>query len=176
MPPDLLTNSKWDWVRLAIESHQADLIRYAHSILGDQGRAQDCVQDTFIKLCKQKRDKVEDHLLPWLFRVLRNHCLNTLRKEKRMSPLNELESEQIPDSTTPDPRRAETVQSLFEMVDTLPARQRECVLLKFQQDFSYQEIADITGLTVSNVGYILHQAVKALKSQWEILQGKEQTL
>ena len=69
-----------------------------------------------------------------------------------------------------DQRKREAITSLFELVDTLPHKQRELVLLKFQQDFSYQEISDVTGLSVSNVGYILHQAIRSLKQQWETLE------
>ena len=67
-------------------------------------------------------------------------------------------------------RKRETITSLFELVEALPRRQRELVLLKFQQDFSYREISEVTGLSIGNVGFILHQAVKSLKKQWESLE------
>ena len=157
-----------------MHAHQSALIRYAQSLLGDAEPAKDVVQETFIKLCQQSPDKVKDHLIPWLFRVARNQCLNVLRKEKRMSHLESPETfvnEDNPVHTqTRDRQKQETITSLFELVDTLPDRQRELVRLKFQQDFSYQEIAEVTGLTVTNVGYILHQAVRSLKQEWEALE------
>lgn len=174
MPPEVATDSQWAWIREAMEAHQSALIRYAQQILRDGDQARDAVQEAFIKLCKQSPDKVRDHLLPWLFRVVRNQCLNMLRKDKRMSHIDDLDTisvQQNPAESHPqEQRKREVITSLFEMVDTLPNRQRELVRLKFQQDFSYQEIAEVTGLTVTNVGYILHQAVRSLKQQWETLE------
>ena len=157
-----------------MEDHQSALIRYAHRLLNDGDQARDAVQEAFIKLCRQPREKVQDHLLPWLFRVVRNQCLNMLRKEKRMSHFDNPDSISVqkkPGQNHPrEQRKQETITSLFELVNTLPHRQRELVLLKFQQDFSYQEISEVTGLTTGNVGYILHQAIQCLKKQWESLE------
>ena len=173
MPPDV-EDSQWVWVQEAMEQHQSTLIRYAQQILRDGDQARDAVQVAFIKLCKESPDHIADHLLPWLFRVVRNQCLNILRKEKRMSHLDDLDYVSIQNNPADDhpkqQRKREAITSLFELVDTLPAKQRELVLLKFQQDFSYQEISDVTGLSVSNVGFILHQAVRSLKQSWEALE------
>ena len=181
MPPDV-GDSQWTWVQEAMEQHQSALIRYARHILHDGDQARDAVQEAFIRLCKESPETIADHLLPWLFRVVRNQCLNMLRKDKRMTPFDPLRtshSEDLDkvsirdnpaDNHPRDQRKRETITSLFELVDTLPAKQRELVLLKFQQDFSYQEISDVTGLSVSNVGYILHQAVRSLKQAWEALE------
>ena len=91
-----------------------------------------------------------------------------------MSHLDDLDYVSIQNNPADDhpkqQRKREAITSLFELVDTLPAKQRELVLLKFQQDFSYQEISDVTGLSVSNVGFILHQAVCSLKQSWEALE------
>ena len=174
MPPEVATDRQWAWVQDAIDQHQSALIRYAQSILHDGEQARDAVQETFIKLCKQQPQEVANHLAPWLFRVVRNQCLNILRKEKRMTHYDSPDAIDVqgnPAQSHPqEQRRKETITSLFELVNTLPHRQRELVLLKFQQDFSYQEISEVTGLTVSNVGYILHQAIRSLKEAWQTLE------
>ena len=85
MASEVTSGSQWTWVKEALEAHQSDLIRYAHRLLNDGDQARDAVQEAFIRLCRQPREKVQDHLLPWLFRVVRNQCLNMQRKEKRMS-------------------------------------------------------------------------------------------
>ncbi len=174
MPPEVSSGSQWAWVREALEAHQSALIRYAHHLLNDGDQARDAVQEAFIKLCGQPREKVQDHLLPWLFRVVRNQCLNMLRKEKRMSHFDNPDHISVlekPGQNHPRERRErETITSLFELVDALPHRQRELVLLKFQQDFSYRDISEVTGLSIGNVGFILHQAIQSLKKQWESLE------
>jgi len=64
-------------------------------------------------------------------------------------------------------RKSEAIRSLLELVEQLPSRDREVVTLKFQQGLSYKEISEVTGLTVSNVGYVLHHALKELKQRWK---------
>ena len=52
-----------------------------------------------------------------------------------------------------------------QLLDNLTANQREVVRLKFQGGLSYQEISRITELSVSNVGYLIHTAIKRLREQ-----------
>ena len=59
---------------------------------------------------------------------------------------------------------AETKAAVLELIEQLPANQQEVVRLKFQSGFSYKEISRITKLSVSNVGYLIHMAVKQLRA------------
>jgi RNA polymerase sigma-70 factor, ECF subfamily len=59
--------------------------------------------------------------------------------------------------------------TLLRLVDGLPPRQQEVIQLRFQNDLSYREIADITGMTESNVGVALHAALKALRERRTML-------
>ncbi len=52
-----------------------------------------------------------------------------------------------------------------QLVHNLPDNQREVIRLKFQDDLSYREIATVTGLSVSNVGFLIHRGVKTLREQ-----------
>ena len=47
----------------------------------------------------------------------------------------------------------------------LPTNQKECIRLKFQDGLSYAEISEVTGLTSSNVGYLIHMGLKALRTR-----------
>ena len=62
-------------------------------------------------------------------------------------------------------RQKETAGEIFRMLDSLPKNQREAVYLKFQCDLSYKEISEITKLSVSNVGFLIHTALKSLRKQ-----------
>ena len=74
--------------------------------------------------------------------------------------------------TAADPRpgrtleRAETHAALLEMIGHLPPNQQEVVRLKFQNGFSYKEIARITELSVTNVGFLIHTAVARLRTEF----------
>ena len=55
---------------------------------------------------------------------------------------------------------------LLKILGTLPPRQQEVLQLKFQNDLSYQEISEITQLSVSNVGVMIHNALKTLRQRY----------
>ena len=73
--------------------------------------------------------------------------------------------------TAADPRpgrileRNEQHEAVLRLIGRLPHNQQEVVRLKFQNGFSYQEISRITSLSVTNVGFILHTAIKALRQE-----------
>ena len=55
---------------------------------------------------------------------------------------------------------------LARILNTLPPRQQELLQLKFQNDLSYQQISEITELSVSNVGVLIHNALKTLRQRY----------
>ena len=59
--------------------------------------------------------------------------------------------------------RQESATALFRLLDSLSPNQREVIRLKFQNDLSYREIADVTRLSVTNVGFLLHTGLKKLR-------------
>ena len=157
------------FVSAAVARHQAPLLRYATRLLhGDADRAQDVVQDTFVRLMAQPPSQVDGHVAEWLFTVCRNRATDLLRKEGRMSFFIEGQAERLVGS---EPRpgsgleRTEQHAAVLQLIDRLPPNQQEVVRLKFQNGFSYQEISRITSLSVTNVGFILHTAIKSLRRQ-----------
>ncbi len=154
-------------VRRALDQHESNLIAYAASILGgDIERGRDVVQDSLLKLYLTDPARVRDNLKSWLYTVCRNRALDILRKDHRL----DLGDEEILESAPchdPDPGHLAIQRELYEhiwrCVDQLRPNQREVIRLKFLHDCSYQEIAGITGLTVGNVGFIMHHAIRKLR-------------
>ena len=62
----------------------------------------------------------------------------------------------------------ETADQVSRFVDGLSENQRDVVRLKFQNGLSYKEIAAITELSVSNVGYLIHTAIKSLRKDLQV--------
>lgn len=145
------------------------LTRYATRLLGDADRARDVVQDTFVKFMLQAPEGINGHAVEWLFTVCRHRALDVLRKEGRMLRFEDGQVERV---TAHEPRpgrdleRAETRATLLHMIDRLPPNQQEVVRLKFQHGFSYKEIARITDLSVTNVGFLIHTAVARLRAEF----------
>jgi RNA polymerase sigma factor (sigma-70 family) len=154
------------FIERALESYESMLIGYAFTILNDLDLARDVVQDTFIRLCQQDLGKVQDKLKSWLFTVCRNRALDVLRKGKRTHPLDETLSQNIPDpDLQPDEKldQQELFSQLASYLDRLTSNQRDTIVLKFQQGLSYQEIQEITGLTATNIGFLIHGGLKRLR-------------
>ena len=165
-----------------LDRYERPLVRYAQSILGDLDAARDVVQDTFIRWVQKSREEdksdpysPESSLVPgasleseapWLFTVCRNRATDFLRKEGRVNRFAEGQAERL---VAADPRpgagieRAEQHAAVLRLVEKLPPTQQEVVRLKCQNGDSYQEISRITSLSVTNVGFILHTAIKRLR-------------
>lgn len=160
---------KAEWIRAAVERHESSLLRYAASITGDAERARDIVQETFVKLCDETPVRLNGRLTEWLFTVCRNRAIDVQRKEKRMTPLTEMDLD-TRESAEPSPSLAaeqrESSSQLLRLLETLPPNQREVIRLKFQGDLSYLEISRVTKLSVSNVGFLMHTGIKALRQKF----------
>ncbi len=161
-----------EWIRQALQRYERPLVRYAAGITCDPERARDVVQETFLKLCREPRSKVEPYLAEWLFRVCRNRALDVLRKENRVEPLEAEDLERCATgelSPAGELERRETTGQILGLIQQLPKNQREVVRLKLQEGFRYEEISRITGLSVSNVGFLLHTALKTVRRKLNTL-------
>jgi RNA polymerase sigma-70 factor (ECF subfamily) len=164
---DLHENDRF--LERAIAAHQTALVRYASRLLGDPDRARDVVQDTFTRLMAQRPEGLDGHVAEWLFTVCRNRAMDVLRKESRMRRFAEGQAERLTGGEPIPGRRLEAEEArdrALGLLGALPANQQEVVRLKFQNGFSYKQISGITGLTVTNVGFLIHTAVSRLRREF----------
>ncbi|MDB6135946.1 MAG: family polymerase sigma factor [Verrucomicrobiales bacterium] len=153
----------------ALERFERPLIAFARSVCGDIETARDAVQDTFLRLARQPPAGEVESLAPWLFTVCRNRLISLQRKNQRLIPMETLT---LPDAADPAPSPAAQAESreassrLSQIIATLPARQQDLLRLKFHGGLSYRDIAAATGLSVTNVGTLLHQALDTLRRRY----------
>ncbi len=178
-PPESGTSAKSnlaipqsEFIKRALEQYESPLIHYALRLTGNLDRARDVVQDTFLKLCRQPPNSFDGTLARWLFTVCRNGAFDLQRKERRMTTAAELTEQLSTMQQSPEASviARDSASKVFRMLDQLPDNQQEVVRLKFQNEMTYQEIADVTGLSVTNVGFLLHTALKRLR---ELLQSEQ---
>lgn len=163
-----------EWITEQVDAHEAALCRYAYSLCGNEALAKDAVQETFLRLCRADRGKVEGHEAAWLFQVCRTRVIDLQRKAKPMQTLTPRH-----EAVLPDPARTPFESAMYrDAANPLPAlmqqltdNQREALRLKFQEDMSYRDIAGVMKLTEGNVGFILHTALKTLGKQMKNLEG-----
>lgn len=139
------------------------LFRLSYSMLQSREDAEDVLQDVFVKILSRPFDfNSAEHERAWLVRVTLNRCHDVLRKKKirRYTPLEDIVS--LP--------AEEKDMSILREVQALPSDKREVVLLRYFEDFSVQEIAEILHITPSAVKMRLARARELLK---EILNYEE---
>ena len=155
-------------VRQAVPQFESMLTGYAYNLTGDLEMARDVVQDTFIKLHSQDPARLEGPgLKAWLFTVCRNRALDLMRRRRRLVSLEDFPVDQLTDPMpSPDRQAADHDETthVLQTLKRLPRNQAEVLRLKFQSDLSYQEIAEITGLSASNVGFLIHTGLKRLRT------------
>lgn len=159
------------WMRAAVRRYEESLILYAQRLTGDPERGRDVAQETFLRLCSQKKEHLESHLAEWLFSVARNLALDMRRKEKRMTALSapylqtRASSELEPGDQA---ERSESAARVFDALDALPGNQQEVIRLKFQHGLSYKEISAVTSLSVTNIGFLIHTGLKAIREKMDV--------
>lgn len=156
-----------------LDRYERPLLAYARHHLGDAEAARDAVQDTFLRFFKAPPAGDLEALAPWLFTVCRRLLIDHQRKHHRLVSMNTASVptfDQTIDDTAASPaallEEKDDACRLRLLVKSLPERQRELVRLKFEAGLSYRDIASATGLSVSNVGTLLHHAVQSLREQF----------
>ncbi|MCD6049503.1 MAG: sigL 1 [Verrucomicrobia bacterium] len=155
---------------------ESPLLSYALRLVGERAPAEDVVQEAFMKLHAQFADVKEPRR--WLYRTVHNLALNQRRQAAKTVPMEtgtgpdgEEQADNNHNGTDPEPLpdeqiiRWEGIGLVRLSLSTLDDRSREVVRLKFDEDLSYQEIARRTGLSSSNVGYLLHHALKTIAAE-----------
>ena len=142
-------------------AEESPLLRYAYGLVGQLETAQDLVQEAFLKLHAHWQDVANPRA--WLFRAVRNLALNHLRDHRRETSID---SSHDWESTSPDPEqtlgRYETLGTLQLLIAELAPDDRALITLKYHDNLKYNQISERTGLSVGNVGYKLHHALKHL--------------
>lgn len=163
-----------EWMRSVLAEHEGPLLRYAARITGDLERARDVVQDTFLRLCRERPERLNSHLAQWLFTVCRNRALYVMRKDNRLTALSDADLATRA-SADPSPalaaERSDDTSDVLRALDGLPTNQQEVIRLKFQNGLSYREISHVTKLSESNVGFLIHTGIKTLRQRVRALEG-----
>ncbi len=149
-----------------MDRYEGRLLRYMVRFVPLE-TARDIVQETFVRYWQAENVEAT---APWLFRVARNQALDINKREetkmlKANSPDAVDDAIDEHDSAEESIAKRQQKKQLWALVQTLPVAQKEVLLLKFQEDFSYKEISAVTGHSVSYVGVLIHEGMMRLRGQ-----------
>lgn len=152
-------------LRSLFENEESNLLRFAYSLTGRRAVAEEIVQDVFLQL--HARWKEVDSPRAWLYQSVRNAAFNHLRKAKRelLQSDDERANQSVQNKDQPPDvllENMETTNTLKGLLEKLSQTDQQLVRLKYFEGLKYREISERTGLTVSNVGYRLHQIMQIL--------------
>jgi RNA polymerase sigma-70 factor (ECF subfamily) len=140
-----------------------DICGYARSIVHDHHEAQDITQQVFAKLMGVigKYQEREVPFFAWMLRVTRNVAVDHLRRQRPI-PVEEVRASDP--HTQPAPTSVQAAE-LTEALATLPAAQREVIVLRHLMGLSPGEIATRTGRTEGSVHGLHHRGRRALTAE-----------
>jgi RNA polymerase sigma-70 factor, ECF subfamily len=136
--------------------------------MGGHADIEDLTSRTFEKAWRARAQYRHDlaGFSTWLFRIAQNVAVDYLRTNRPHLPIDaalEARTERTPeDELAID----SDMERLATLTADLPERERELLSLKYGAAINNRLIAQLTGLSESNVGTILHRAVEKLRSQW----------
>ena len=139
---------------------------FALQTVGNREDAIDLAQEAFLRVHRHWGQKDSDRpFAPWFFKILRNLAIDRLR---RRASRPESQSQEVPE-TDPGPgpevlaEKSEIKARVWQAIGRLPEPQREVLILRDIHGFSYKEIAEIGGTSVSTVTSRLHSARETLR-------------
>ena len=159
--------------REIVELHQKSLLNFISRFTGDKIVAEDIAQEVFLKVYLAAGSYVpKSKFRTWLFKIATNHCLNHLRDNKcntqtlDLFELNEAGFIAIaPDNYCPERicEKKELSQIVQTAIINLPQKQQVAILLQKYDGFSYKEISQVLGCSVSAVESLIQRARQNLR-------------
>jgi RNA polymerase sigma factor (sigma-70 family) len=147
-----------------VERYRRPLLRYCARLL-PPARAEDAVQQAFLNaFAALRRDGAAIELRPWLYRIAHNAALNALRETgwghedvEAAAPAHEGPHEVA--------ERRDSLRAVLDAVGTLPARQRDAMILRELEGRSYAQIAAELEVSGGAVRQLLNRARNTLREQ-----------
>ena len=148
-----------------VEEYQDQAWTLARYILRDAAEAEDVCQESFVKLWHHQ-DRIDiEKIKPWLMKVIRNGCLDRIRRRRPESALQgEAEADSAPGPMQGVEQR-EAGQHLKAAIEALKEPYRSLVVLRDVQQHSYAEVAGTLDLSLTQVKVYLHRARKQLREE-----------
>lgn len=145
---------------ILLERYQSKLFSYIYFLVRDEDLADDIFQETFVKaivMMQQKRYVFSGKFSSWILRIAHNHIVDMFRQDKKecVSILDPVEQNRIYDRSLVEENvessliSEQTQAEVRRMVELLPPNQKEIVYMRFYQDLSFREIAEILNISIN---------------------------
>lgn len=152
-----------------VEKYKRQLFAFILRMIENHATAEDVFQETWMRVIRSIGNfRGESRFSTWLFQIALNLCRDSLRKSRRdcFVPLEEAELGQCDPGV--DPIRMLQAEQVRRIVDELPVKMREVVVLRYFHNMSDREISVIAGCPIGTVKTRFHRAIKILSKKWKL--------
>jgi RNA polymerase sigma-70 factor, ECF subfamily len=154
------------WARFEqlYRSSRDDVFAYVCTLLRDPTAAEDITALAFERAYRRRRsfDRRRGEERAWLFGIARNAALDELRRRRRTASLIAEPEDHAP-SVQDDVEATLRRTAVRSALETMAARDRELIALKFHAGLSNSELAKVLGVSETNAGTMLHRAIEKLR-------------
>lgn len=144
-----------------------DLLHYINSFVKDQHQSEDLLQETFYKVYIALDTYQGDDIRPWLFTIAKNICIDYFRKQKHFTvTANDYFNRiQVDSDVEEDYITNETIQEALKIINKLPKKQKKAFTIKIIKQFTYEECAQIMGMTVPAFKSLIFRVRSSIKQE-----------
>ncbi len=143
----------------SVELYSDNLYRFVLKNIKDVDKAKDIVQDTFLKFWEKRDNVTSSKIKSYLFTVAYHTLIDVVRREKKQGCFIDVKEESYSVQT----EYSDLQEVLHEAIEKLPEDQKAVILLRDYEGYAYDEIAEITGMTESQVKVYIFRGRKFLK-------------
>jgi RNA polymerase sigma-70 factor (ECF subfamily) len=164
---ELMETNELNWD--ALYAHEAPRVyNYFRFRLGSDSEVEDLTARTFERAWRARSRYRRDlaGFATWLFKIAQNIGTDHLRARHEHLPLDAALEVTMEGTPERDAEQRSNLRRLALLCAALPERERELVALKYGAVTNNRVIAELTGLSESNVGTILHRVLQTLREQW----------
>jgi RNA polymerase sigma factor (sigma-70 family) len=162
---------------LLYRQHIQALYNYGMKVAADTELVEDSIQELFIYLWKTRENLSDtDSIKFYLFKSLRRRLISSQEETLRLAKKNvaatqDRETVEFPYEQVLVYRQVEAEQQekLIHSLNALTKRQREAILLKFYENLSFQEVAEIMSLNIKSTYNLLSKAIENLKENTQVM-------
>ena len=171
----LYTKGNEEAMSTLIDRHKSRIFTTIYLIVKDRYIAEDILQDVFIKtinILKQKKYNEQGKFLPWILRIAHNQAIDHFRKEKRNPKITLAGGSDIfnclkfsEDHTTSENLSKHSKKYLKKIIEDLPDKQKQVLIMRHYMDMSFQEIAEATNVSINTALGRMRYALIALRKK-----------
>lgn len=156
-----------------MQNFYPDLFNWGIRLNSDREFVKDCIQETFLSLWKMHETiSSVENVRAYLMVVLKSRILRETSKNSRISHASLTEEYAFAVEFSADLRLIEEEHDVYQLrklelgMNQLPARQKELIYLRFHQNLSFEQIADVMQLGRQSVYNLLQKSLNSLRKNW----------